>query len=176
MIRFAESFRLHAAMAEFLRQEVYRHDGIAYHSQEDGTCWRPTRSRTTWSRGRAATRSTRWSWSSTTRRRARCATPSSRRSSSRSSGRWPTRARYGLDAVDGLGIVVPHRAQRAALQQAFPELSIIDPATGLPARSAIDTVERFQGGERTVILVERHRERPGATCWRPASSCSTLAG
>src|SRR5205823_3806938 len=33
MIRFAESFRLHAAMAEFLRQEVYRHDGIAYHSK-----------------------------------------------------------------------------------------------------------------------------------------------
>ena len=62
-------------------------------------------------------------------------------------------ARYGLDAEDGLGIVVPHRAQRAALQQAFPELCVIDPASGLPARSAIDTVERFQGGERTVILV-----------------------
>ena len=34
--------------------------------------------------------------------------------------------KYGLDAVDGLGIVVPHRAQRAALQQSFPELCIID--------------------------------------------------
>ncbi len=34
IIRFAESFRLHAAMAEFLREEVYRHDGIAYHSQK----------------------------------------------------------------------------------------------------------------------------------------------
>jgi superfamily I DNA and/or RNA helicase len=30
---------------------------------------------------------------------------------------------------------------------------VIDPASGLPKRSAIDTVERFQGGERTVILV-----------------------
>ncbi len=33
MIKFAESFRLHAAVAEFLRQEVYRHDGIPYFSR-----------------------------------------------------------------------------------------------------------------------------------------------
>jgi superfamily I DNA and/or RNA helicase len=62
-------------------------------------------------------------------------------------------ARFGLDAMEGLGIVVPHRAQRAAMQQALPELSIIDPTSGLPRRSAIDTVERFQGDERTVVLV-----------------------
>ena len=34
MIQFAESFRLHAAMADFLREEVYRHDGIHYHSRK----------------------------------------------------------------------------------------------------------------------------------------------
>ena len=62
-------------------------------------------------------------------------------------------AGYGLDAEEGLGVVVPHRAQRAALRQAFPQLCVIDPASGLAVRSAIDTVERFQGGERTVILV-----------------------
>jgi superfamily I DNA and/or RNA helicase len=61
--------------------------------------------------------------------------------------------KYGLDALEGLGIVVPHRAQRAALQQSFPELGVIDATTGMPVRSAIDTVERFQGGERTVIMV-----------------------
>jgi hypothetical protein len=54
-------------------------------------------------------------------------------------------ARYGLEAVAGLGVVVLHRAQRAALQQAFPQLTIMDAATGMPVRSAIDTVERFQG-------------------------------
>jgi superfamily I DNA and/or RNA helicase len=48
---------------------------------------------------------------------------------------------------------VPHRAQRAALQQAFPGLCVLDPESGLAVRSAIDTVERFQGGERTVVLV-----------------------
>ena len=34
VIQFAESFRLHAVMAEFLRQEVYRHDGIEFFSRK----------------------------------------------------------------------------------------------------------------------------------------------
>ena len=50
-------------------------------------------------------------------------------------------------------MVVPHRAQRAALQMAFPALSIFDEDGLSVGKSAIDTVERFQGGERTVILV-----------------------
>lgn len=31
---FAESFRLHMVMADFLREEIYAHDGIAYHSKQ----------------------------------------------------------------------------------------------------------------------------------------------
>jgi len=60
---------------------------------------------------------------------------------------------YNLDAEHGLGVVVPHRAQRAALQEAVPALVRRDAVTGMITLSAVDTVERFQGGERTAILV-----------------------
>lgn len=61
----------------------------------------------------------------------------------------------GLDAIhfwtQTLGIVTPHRAQRAAvirsLRQAFPA------EEGELIERAVDTVERFQGGERDLILV-----------------------
>jgi hypothetical protein len=151
MIRFAESFRLHAAMAEFLRQEVYRHDGIQYHSKKrDRLDVHPVADDLA-----AAVLHPDYPLVVVVHDEA----GSQMRNPFEQSIIDPVlraladRNRYGLDAVDGLGIVVPHRAQRASLQQAFPELCIIDAATGLPARSAIDTVERFQGGERTVILV-----------------------
>jgi len=51
----------------------------------------------------------------------------------------------GLDGRDGIGVVVPHRAQKAALRNLLPELANTD---------SIDTVERFQGGERDVIIVD----------------------
>lgn len=61
----------------------------------------------------------------------------------------------GLDAehfwTETVGIVTPHRAQRAAvirgLRQVFP------PEEGELIEKAVDTVERFQGGERDLILV-----------------------
>ena len=73
---------------------------------------------------------------------------------------------------------MPHRAKRTALQQPFPEyLCVIDPMSGLPVRSAIDMVERFQGGERTVIMVQRLTEGDRASiCWRRVRSCSILGG
>ena len=77
MIQFAESFRLHAAMAEFLRQEVYRHDGIAYHSKKQDVL-PPIQSRTIWSLP-SCSLTTRWSSWSMTRPTARCGTRSSRR-------------------------------------------------------------------------------------------------
>jgi hypothetical protein len=151
MIRFTESFRLHAAMAEFLRQEVYRHDGIPYHSRKQDrlavhpvaddmvrAVLHPDYPLVVLAHDEAESQMRNVFEQALVEPVLRAlADPQ----------------KYGLDAVDGLGIVVPHRAQRAALQQAFPELCILDSTTGMPVRSAIDTVERFQGGERTVILV-----------------------
>src|SRR5207244_10207896 len=56
-----------------------------------------------------------------------------------------------LDPQDGLGVVVPHRAQRAALKELFPDLA---------AAGAIDTVERFQGGERDLVVVSATASDP----------------
>ena len=47
-----------------------------------------------------------------------------------------------LDARTGLGVVVPHRAQKALLAARLPHLA-----------DSIDTVERFQGGERDLVVV-----------------------
>lgn len=56
-----------------------------------------------------------------------------------------------LDGSDGVGVVVPHRAQKALLRTRFPTLAGVD---------AIDTVERFQGGERDVIIVSATASDP----------------
>ena len=150
-IQFEESFRLHSTMAAFLREEVYRHDGINYFSRKTDKL--PARSHDNpliaaalhpdyplvvivHDEGASQVRNP------------------YEQSLIEPVLRFLASAEgLGLDAEKGLGVVVPHRAQRAALQAAFPELCILDPVSGLPAKSAIDTVERFQGGERTVIMV-----------------------
>ncbi len=56
-----------------------------------------------------------------------------------------------LDGQNGVGVVVPHRAQKALLCQKFPILA---------AANSIDTVERFQGDERDVIIVSATASDP----------------
>jgi len=151
VIKFAESFRLHADMAAFLRQEVYRKDGIDYHSHKHEVL--PP-------------------FAHADPFVAAVLTPAHPivvvvHDEESSGQRNPFEQRlvtpvlealaaadtYNLDAEHGLGVVVPHRAQRAALQEAVPALVRRDAATGTITLSAVDTVERFQGGERTAILV-----------------------
>ncbi|WP_227254676.1 DEAD/DEAH box helicase [Frigoriglobus tundricola] len=151
IIRFAESYRLHAAMADFLREEVYRHDGIPYHSKKrDGLPIHPVADDLA-----AAVLDPDYPLVVVVHDEAesQMQNPFEQALIEPVLRALADPTKYGLDATDGVGIVVPHRAQRAALQQSFPELCILDPDTGMPVRSAIDTVERFQGGERTVIIV-----------------------
>ena len=155
-IAFEESFRLHADMAEFLRREVYQHDNINYHShQKDVLAGHPyadpfvaaalapehplvvivhdevdSQTRNLFERELIA--------------------PVLRALSGNP---------HGLGAEHGLGVVVPHRDQRAALQE-IGELVRRDPATGAIILSAVDTVERFQGGEREVIVVSATESDP----------------
>lgn len=56
-----------------------------------------------------------------------------------------------LDGKNGIGVVVPHRAQKALLCQQFPDLA---------RANSIDTVERFQGDERDVIIVSATASDP----------------
>lgn len=151
IVRFAESFRLHTAMAEFLRQEIYAHDGIAYHSRRTrlldplphpdpfvASVLAPQHPLVVVLHDESASQTV---------------NPCERDLAAAILGALADPQGHALDRREGLGVVVPHRAQRAALQEALPDLAPRDPLSGAPLGSAIDTVERFQGGERRAILV-----------------------
>jgi hypothetical protein len=151
MIKFSESFRLHTAMAEFLRREIYHQDGINYHShkkrvlpqfdhQDDfiAAVLKPEYPLVVIAHDEAESQ-TRNQYEQTLVAPLLSALADAQI--------------YNLNAEDGLGVVVPHRMQRAAIQSAFPFLRVNDPVTGAELYSAVDTVERFQGGERSVILI-----------------------
>jgi superfamily I DNA and/or RNA helicase len=151
IIRFTESYRLHETMAEFLRQEIYQHDGIDYHSRKNAVLpavshddpmieavLRPEYPLIVVVHSEA---------------NSQVRNPFEQQLMEPILRALADKSKYGLDPVEGIGVVVPHRAQRAALQQAFPELCPNNPETSLPSKSAVDTVERFQGDERTVVMV-----------------------
>jgi superfamily I DNA and/or RNA helicase len=157
MIQFQESFRLHADMAEFLRQEIYRHDGIHFHSRRD-TVLAPV--------------------SHIDPFVAAALDPDHPlvvivhdESSSQLRNDFEqaliapvlkalAESPYELEAREGLGVVVPHRAQRAALQDGVACLVQRDATTGTIKLSAVDTVERFQGDERDVIVYSATESDP----------------
>ncbi|MFN8485376.1 MAG: AAA domain-containing protein [Anaerolineae bacterium] len=157
MIKFERSFRLHHDMAEFLRQEIYRHDGIPYYStRHDLLEPRPVDDafvRAVLAPEHPLVVVVHDEAESQTRNAFEQAlvTPIVL---ALADGEG-----YGLDPQHGMGIVVPHRAQRAALQEALPALSVFDDNGNLRL-SAVDTVERFQGGEREVILVSATESQP----------------
>ncbi|HVA90321.1 MAG TPA: ATP-binding protein, partial [Chloroflexota bacterium] len=149
MIKFEESFRLHAEMAAFLRREIYARDGIDYFSRKRATL-PPLVLADSFV---AAVLAPEHTLVVVVHEEA----SSQHRNTFEQSLLVPLlevlAGEHGLDPEDGVGVVVPHRAQRAALREAVPALTRRDPDTGAITFSAVNTVERFQGDEREVILV-----------------------
>lgn len=154
MLQFERSFRLDQDMAEFLRRGIYSRDGLAYHSQRDGrlqvashddpfvqAVLDPDYPLVVIVHEEAA---------------------SQLRNDFERELTVPLLAALhaaGYRVRDGFGLVVPHRAQRANLQGALRAL--------LPGSeeqddiaAAVDTVERFQGGERDAIIVSATESDP----------------
>ncbi|MCC6791391.1 MAG: DNA helicase, partial [Thermomicrobiales bacterium] len=156
LIQFAESFRLHREMADFLRENIYRHDGIDFRSRRD---WRLAPSTHPDPLVAAAlsvehplvviTHDERASQLSNAFERDLILDLSNALYDERIYG-------TGEKESDGFGIVVPHRAQRAAFSSAL--LAYPDRVGNKPVIA--DTVERFQGDEREVIIVSATESDP----------------
>lgn len=154
-IRFSRSFRLHEEMAEFLRREIYSKDGIDFHSRESATL--PTQL------GLDSFVEAVLSPDYPIVVVVHNEDTSQLRNQFEQNLIAPVLNAlaeiYELDCRSGLGVVVPHRAQRAALQEALPVLSERND-DGLIVRSSVDTVERFQGDERMVIVYSATESDP----------------
>jgi hypothetical protein len=133
-----ESFRIPAEIADFLRRHVYSADGVNFRS-ENRTRINATENLDGWLAAVFAPE------------HALVVVEHDEAGSQQSNEFEATLVaeiarvafhQLGLDAKDGVGVVVPHRAQKSLLQSRLPELA-----------EAIDTVERFQGGERELIIV-----------------------
>jgi hypothetical protein len=133
-----ESFRIPTEIAGFLRRHIYAHDGVNFRSDnrvrldapEHLTGWlaavfAPEHALVVVEHDEAGSQQSNEFEASLVTEIARVATRQLR-----------------LDARRGIGIVVPHRAQKSLLQARLPELA-----------ESIDTVERFQGGERDLVVV-----------------------
>ncbi|MCC7022089.1 MAG: AAA family ATPase, partial [Thermomicrobiales bacterium] len=154
MIQFEQSFRLDRDMAEFLRHAIYARDGIAYHSQRCGrirfdghqdafvaAALDPAHPLVVIVHDEAS---------------------SQLRNDVERDLTLPLIAALheaGYRVDDGFGLVVPHRAQRASLQEALRQ-GLPDPAEQEAVARAVDTVERFQGDERDAIIVSATESDP----------------
>jgi len=157
MIKFEESFRLHADMAEFLRQEIYRHDGIHFHSGKQETL-APVHHHDPFV---AAVLDPAYPLVVIVHDEARSQLSNEfERTMIAPVLKALADEPYHLDPREGLGVVVPHRAQRAAMQDEIDCLSERDPVTNLVTLSAVDTVERFQGDERKVVVYSATESDP----------------
>lgn len=146
-VKLDESFRLHVEIAEFLRENVYAKDGINFHSRRKemihqlpmlqpfvNTVMDPRYPIVVIEHDEMASQQ----YNKLELELARPLIDACVR-------------HLSLDGRNGIGIVVPHRAQKALLRAEFPSLAEVN---------SIDTVERFQGDERDVIIVSATASDP----------------
>lgn len=145
--QLTRSFRLHEVIAQFLHENVYMHDNIRFFSTRTDLI-APIPLTGTWvdvvmdpncpivviEHAEQASQQYNETELALLEPLIRCCTEE-----------------LGLDGQHGVGIVVPHRAQKSLLRGRFPALA---------AANGIDTVERFQGGERDVIIVSATASDP----------------
>lgn len=134
-----ESFRIPAEVAEFLSEYIYTHDGVSFHSKNRTRINRIDKFEEEWlahvfapERPLVLVEHNETESAHANEFEANLIEKIIRLA----------KAKLNLDETEGIGIVVPHRAQKALLQTRLPDLA-----------DSIDTVERFQGGERDLIIV-----------------------
>jgi predicted RecB family nuclease len=146
-IKFQESFRIHRDVAEYLRDQIYAEDGIDFHSRKQ-------------------TLFTGGSEDDFAHVVIRAPHPlilvihSEHQSQQRNllEQELTRRILFALREVEGdkpAGVVVPHRAQRADLQT-----DILARTGDQGLADSVDTVERFQGDERQVIIYSATESDP----------------
>ncbi len=154
MIQFEQSFRLDRDMAEFLRRGVYRRDNLNFHSRREGRL----RGEDHGDEFVRAVLDPDYPLVAIVHDEAE----SQLRNDFERDLSAPLLAALheaGYRVSDGFGLVVPHRAQRANLQETLRRMFPGEGDRDDVAR-AVDTVERFQGGERDAIIVSATESDP----------------
>jgi superfamily I DNA and/or RNA helicase len=146
-IKFSESFRIHRDVAEYLRREVYQLDQIDFFSEKDPIFTSAAAS----GFARAVLQSP---------QPLILVTHNERDSQQRNALELELTetilgAIHCLEDRPKLGVVVPHRAQRAALRKRLLELTGDEELA-----SSVDTIERFQGNERDIIIYSATESDP----------------
>jgi hypothetical protein len=152
-IKFQQTFRLHRDMAEFLRRSIYTLDGLHYFSEKDQLLPLSTQA----DPFVAAVLNSEHPIVVVTHDEK---SSQVRNDFERALTTPLLEALFaeGYSVSHGFGMVVPHRAQRASLQEALRAVAT-DP-NDADIATAVDTVERFQGGERQAIIVSATESDP----------------
>ncbi|WP_298819194.1 bifunctional RecB family nuclease/DEAD/DEAH box helicase [Chloroflexus sp.] len=154
IVRLVESFRVHRDLAAFLRRAIYEHDGIPYFSRRITTL--------------AAAQLNDPLVAAALNPNHPLVVITHDEAQSQDVNHFEIGlikpliealvSQLGLDASSGVGVVVPHRAQRLILREQLPDLikQLLIEHEG----ATVDTIERFQGGERDVIIFSATESDP----------------